>query len=99
MAMVSPDAPLVGDTPVTVGGVVRFSTPVPVAEPFVVVMTISFAPRESDGTVQVSDVSLATETLVAAVPPILTDTDPALNPVPVMVTVDPDVALDGEMDE
>ena len=73
------------------------NTPPPVTEPTGVVMTTSFAPAESEGTVQVSEVPDATETFVALTPPIVTVVDPDTKLVPPIVTVAPDPALVGEI--
>ena len=65
----------------------------------IVILAVPFAvPRL--GTVQVSDVDEDTDMLPAVVVPNVTVVFPApvTNPVPVMVTVSPDLPEDGEMD-
>ena len=60
------------------------------------VITISWVPLAREGTVHVSEVSLETETPVAAVPPMVTVGVPPPNPDPVMVTDVPTTPWVGE---
>lgn len=81
-----------------VGGAVYANTPVPVADPYGVVIVTFFEPLvEMLGIVMVSDVELLTVT-VAATPSTVAVVLPPTNPVPVTVAVVPVRPLDGDID-